>query len=49
MKLSKMQEQVLNNEQARDFLPRPEWSEIQEAKQQEEHYDLLQLTKKIQL
>ena len=26
-----------------------EWAEIQEAKRQEEHYDLLQLTKKIQL
>lgn len=26
-----------------------EWDEIQNAKNQEEHYDLLQLTKKIQL
>lgn len=26
-----------------------EWSQIQEAERQEEHYDLLQLTKKIQL
>jgi DNA polymerase elongation subunit (family B) len=31
------------------FFTNAEWSEIQEAKQQEEHYDLLQLTKKIQL
>lgn len=26
-----------------------EWSQIKEAERQEEHYDLLQLTKKIQL
>lgn len=31
------------------FFTNAEWSEIQEAKRQEEHYDLLQLTKKIQL
>lgn len=28
---------------------RQEWAQIKEAERQEEHYDLLQLTKKIQL
>lgn len=31
------------------FYSNTEWAEIQNAKQQEEHFDLLQLTKKIQL
>lgn len=44
----KIKEGLLFEHEGRVYTP-AEWKNIQYAEKQEEHYDLLQLTKKIQL